>query len=467
MTVAKGPDLLLRDVEVDGRLVDVVVHGGLVEVIGPTGSAARSGTRVLDGRGGALIPGLHDHHIHLFATAALDRSVRCGPPHVRTAVELAAALGAAPGDGWIRGVGYHERVAGDLDRDTLDRLVGDRPARIQHRSGAQWVLSSAGCRAVGLDAGPAPPGAELDAQGRPTGRLRRLDAWLRERIPPEPAPDVAALSRRLARFGVTGLTDATPVETVDELRALADFRVVQHLQLTGSPALADAPFPEGVGRGPVKVVLGDHDLPLFDVVVAWFARAHAAGRPVAVHCVTRVAIVLATAALQTTGSHPGDRIEHASVTPLDLLGDLVELGVTVITQPAFVAERGDDYLADVEPADVGDLYRCASLLAGGVPVAGSTDAPYADPDPWRAIAAAVERTTPDGVVLGADERLAPRAALDLFLAPLDHPGGPPRRVEVGAPADLVLLAAPLAIALREPAADLVTATILGGAPLDP
>jgi predicted amidohydrolase YtcJ len=468
-----GSDLVLRDVEVDDRRVDVVVRGGAVEAIGPTGSIATSptirtsgtsGTRVLDGRGGALIPGLHDHHIHLFATAALDRSVRCGPPHVRTRDQLAAALRAAPGDGWIRGVGYHERVAGDLDRDALDRLVGDRPARIQHRSGAQWVLSSAGCRAVGLDAGAGdrPPDAEVDDRGRATGRLRRLDAWLRDRTPSEPTPDVAALSRRLAGFGVTGLTDATPIETVDELRALAGAGVVQHLQLTGSPALADAAFPDGVARGPVKVVLGDHDLPPFDDVVAGFTRAHAAGRPVAVHCVTRVALVLAMAALQTTGSRPGDRIEHASVAPLELLGDLVELGLTVITPPAFVAERGDDYLADVDPADVADLYRCASLLEGGVPVAGSTDAPYADPDPWRSIAAAIDRTTPDGVVLGAGEALTPRAALDLFLTPLDDPGGPPRRVAVGAPADLVLLAAPLDIALREPASDLVTATILGG-----
>lgn len=456
--------LLLRDVEVDGRRVDVAVRDGHVAAIGPApGSLSPdAGEPVVDGHGGALIPGLHDHHIHLFATAALDRSVRCGAPHVRTPEDLGRALRSAPGTGWVRGVGYHERVAGDLDRYGLDAHLPDRPVRLQHRSGAQWVLNSAACAAVGLDTGPLPDGAERDERGRATGRLRRLDGWLRGRVPAEPAPDVAALSRRMAAWGVSGLTDATPVTTPDELAALAGAGVVQHLQLTGSPTLTEATFPAGVARGPVKVVLGDHDLPPYDDVAAWFARAHRAGRPVAVHCVTRVALVLALAAWAEIGAHPGDRIEHASVTPPELLGTISELGLTVVTQPAFVAERGDDYLADVDPADRGDLYRCASLRDADIAVAGSTDAPYADPDPWRSIAAAVARTTPEGAVLGADEALAPRAALDLFLAPLADPGGPPRRVRAGAPADLVLLAAPLDLALREPAAELVTTTVIAG-----
>ena len=55
-------------------------------------------------------------------------------------------------------------------------------------------------------------------------------------------------------------------------------------------------------------------------------------------------------------------------------------------------------------------------------------------------------------MLGADERIPARRALDLFLAPLDDPAGPPRRVAVGAPADLCLLAEPLDVALADPAA---------------
>ncbi|HKX70186.1 MAG TPA: hypothetical protein VJM75_03110, partial [Acidimicrobiales bacterium] len=67
-------DLLLREVIVEGRLVDVRASGGLIAAVGPR-LAAHSGETVIDGGRGALVPGLHDHHIHLLALAAAERSV--------------------------------------------------------------------------------------------------------------------------------------------------------------------------------------------------------------------------------------------------------------------------------------------------------------------------------------------------------------------------------------------------------
>ena len=66
-------------------------------------------------------------------------------------------------------------------------------------------------------------------------------------------------------------------------------------------------------------------------------------------------------------------------------------------------------------------------------------------------------------MLGPAERITAERALAMFLTPLDDPAGRPRRVEVGAPADLCLLATPLATALADPAAATVAATIHAGA----
>ncbi|HEX6568080.1 MAG TPA: hypothetical protein VF015_02915, partial [Acidimicrobiales bacterium] len=109
-----NPDVLFRNVDVDGALVDVRVAGAAVAEVGR--SLRPGGARVVDGDGGALVPGLHDHHIHLLATAAARASVAVGPPVVRDHRGLAAALRRAdragkPG-GWLRAVGYHESVAG-------------------------------------------------------------------------------------------------------------------------------------------------------------------------------------------------------------------------------------------------------------------------------------------------------------------------------------------------------------------
>lgn len=175
------------------------------------------------------------------------------------------------------------------------------------------------------------------------------------------------------------------------------------------------------------------------------------------HCVTRIGLVLALAAWDEVGVVDGDRIEHGAVIPVELIPALHERGLIVVTQRSFVSERGDAYLDDVDADDVTGLWRCASLLERGVAVAGSTDAPFGHPDPWRAVAAATERTTPSGRLLGGDERLDADRALRLFLGT----AGDLRRertVERGAPADLVLLDRPLVEALRVPSSDHVVAT---------
>ena len=148
------------------------------------------------------------------------------------------------------------------------------------------------------------------------------------------------------------------------------------------------------------------------------------GRTVAVHCVTREALVLALAGWDLVGAIPGDRVEHASVVTPGLAARMAALGLTVVTQPAFVACRGDRYLDEVDPDDVPHLYPWRTLITAGVPVAGSSDAPFGDADPWRAMEAATARRTPSGRVLGSGERLSRPAALALYLGPWRSPGGP-------------------------------------------
>ena len=461
-----GPNsLVIRGATLLGQRdpVDVRLAGGLVSEVGRR-LVARADDEVVAADGALLLPGLHDQHLHLLALAAAGRSVRAGPPEVADRRALGTALRSAPADrhGWVRAVGYHQSVAGLLDRWALDDLEPRRPVRLQHRSGALWMLNSAAVTAVGLDAAVV-PGLERDGAGRPTGRLFRLDHWLRARLPPSGPPDLGAVGARLAAWGVTGITDATVTTGSAEVELLArsvgSGSLPQRVTVMGPLGLV-APPDSGLTLGPVKVVLADDDLPDPDGLAETVVAAHAEGRPVAVHCVTRAELVVAVAALQAGGAARGDRLEHGGVIPPTMFADLVALGVTVVTQPGFIAERGDAYLDEVDPADRGDLYRCASLLAAGVPVAAGSDAPFGPASPWRAVRSAVERTTPSGRPLGPDERLAPPRALGLFLGPPADPGGPARAVAPGAPADLCLLRGSLAEAVDDD--DPVTLTVIGG-----
>ena len=455
-------DLLIRDVELDGRpKLDVRVAAGRIVEIG----ARLSGPEPdLDGRGGALLPGLIDHHIHLFGLAAQAASV--GLEDATSSAALAKALrdGAArlpPGD-WLRGVGYHEEAGELLDRRILDRIVADRPVRLQHRTGGLWVLNSAALDLVVDES--APDGVERDERGAPTGRIWRGDDWLRTRLGRSP-PSLAGISADLARRGVTGVTDASvtndQAQTEVFARAVADGQWRQRLMLMSGGGLA-APTDDRFQVGPVKLLLDDDRLPDLDGVVAAMVQAHAWGRKVAVHCVAAGELAFALAAFEAAGCVPGDRIEHGGVIHPPATLQIAELGLTVVTQPGFIAERGDRYLAQVDSADLDALYPCASLMRAGIKVAGSSDAPYAAADPWAAMAAAVSRTTRSGRPLGLDERITPRRALDLFLGAFDDPGGPARRVAVGAAADLCLLQGPLDAALARPDASWMAATVVGG-----
>jgi predicted amidohydrolase YtcJ len=425
--------LIQRAALLDGTEADIRAGERIVEV---GDLAPNKGEDVFDAAGGTVIPGIHDHHVHLRSAAAALTSVRVGPAEVRGRDDLARALAdaAVGSDGWIRAVGYHEAVAGPLDRDLLDEVSPPVPVRVQHRSGVLWTLNSAGLTRVGLT-------------DHPDGRLRSADHSWSDTLQRNEG-GLAEISRRLSAYGVTGVTDATPdFEVSDIVKLLAAHRRGELRQRVHCLA-------------PGKRILHDGDLDL-DELAAWIADRHAADAPVAVHCVTAAQLVVTLSALREVGTHPQDRIEHAAVVPDDSIADLAELDVMVVTQPNFVAERGDQYLADIPAAEHRELWRLASLRSAGVKVALSTDMPFGDGDPWTSMRAAVRRTTATGAVLGADECVSAREALTMFLGTSTRPTDA-RAIAPGQPGDLCVLAAPPAEVLCELDSTMVAAAVIAG-----
>lgn len=454
---------LLSDVEIGGRAgLSLRIEGDTIAAIGRLRPVA-SDELIIDGEGGALIPGLHDHHIHLRSWAAALGSVWLGPPHVSDATTFAQALKsaarAAPG-GWIRGVGYHESVAGPLDAAALDAIVSASPVRIEHRTGAMWFLNSPALDRIGATAA-SEPAVERDRHGTPTGRLARGDAWL-ARVAGDGPPDLAAVGRAAAARGVTAFTDADPFRDPRAVAHLAGAiesgAIAQRVVAMGQPGL-ELPAHPRLTLGPVKILLDDDSAADIAELGERIRTARAEDRAVAIHCVTRLQLVAALVALADAGSTSpgGDRIEHGSVIPAELIADLVRLGLTVVTQPGLLAERGDAYRADVEADDFGSLYRCRSLVDAGVPVLLSTDAPYSAPDPWAAIRAASDRRTPTGAVIGAAEAISREDALNRLTSAVQP--------YIGAPADLCLLPEPLDRVLARSAAPQVAATFVAGKPV--
>jgi predicted amidohydrolase YtcJ len=425
--------LIQRAHLLDGRIVDLRVTSQIDDVADSL--APWLAETVFDAAGGTVIPGLHDQHVHLRAAAAALDSVQVGTAQVHNRADLAQTLASAPvgADGWIRAVGYHESAAGPLDRWVLDELIDTVPVRIQHRSGVLWFLNSAGLAAVGLPS-------------HPDGRLRSYDSW--SDAVARRDTSLATISRRLLSYGVTGVTDATPGLGPDDIVTLTE----EHRHGTLHQRVH--------WLAPGKRILHDDSLDLYELT-DWIAGRHRNGGAVAVHCVTAGQLVVTLAALRAAGTHPGDRIEHAAVVPADTIAELADIGVLVVTQPNFIAERGDQYLADVDPGDQPALWRLASLRQAGVRVALSTDLPFGGADPWAAMRSAVHRTAPSGAVLNPDECVSAATALTMFTGHAERPDVA-RTIEPGQPGDLCVLGGPPAEVLDTLDADLVIATVVAG-----
>jgi predicted amidohydrolase YtcJ len=347
---------------------------------------------------------------------------------------------------------------------------------VQHASGKAWFLNSAALERLGVldqshgvaayTASPVPEGLERDGSGIPTGRLFRSDDWLRSRLSAALAPDLAALSQDLVRLGITGVTDASADNDNAQADALGRARdagaLVQRLRLMGGPDLSRDRLPDQIELGERKLLLDDDALPDMDVLLDAIRAARESGRGTAWHCVSRAELLYALYALDAAG--PGrsrDRIEHAGVVPPECLPLLAQRSLVVVTQPLFIAARGDRYLEQADPDDIPCLYRLQSLRRAGVALGLSSDAPYAAPDPWAGMRAAVERRTAGGHVVGIEEALTPEQALAGYLSPLASPGGGLRSVAT-ARGDLCLLDRPWSAARGDLHAGLVRAVIIAG-----
>jgi predicted amidohydrolase YtcJ len=439
------------------RAAAIAVGQGRVLALGSRSALrylAGARTERVDCHGATVLPGLIDPHLHLFALAARQAHLDCAAPHIETVDDLLAAVAGAsralPPGGWLRGESLDEGCLGRLPTAAeLDAASGGRPVRLRHRSRHASVLSAT---ALGrLDARAAVGRVGSASSGLVVGReerLRRLVGPLPEAVL---AGGFATAARELAALGVTAVEDATPRSR----RALGP--LCGAVERGTFPLRVHAMRPLGsrawaaVGRmrpGAVKLMVEEEPAglrPRPSTLARRIVGAAAAGAQVAVHCVGAATLVAALAAFAVVPRRHRvgrrHRLEHVAECPPALVPSIAGLGLTVVTNPAFIYWRGDAYRRETDGPARSWLYRARSLAAAGVALAGASDAPVIPPNPWLAMAAARTRETAGGALLGRQERLGAMAALRLFTTGAAYALGDDRlgRLVPGGPADLVLV----------------------------
>lgn len=198
----------------------LLVDEDRITAVLPAAAHAPAADQVVDLRGGTLLPGFQDAHVHPVLAGLQLIGVDLTPAHSREGYLriVAEFADAHPDAAVLRGGGWFGDVfpGGFPSASDLDEVVADRPVVLySHDAHGVWV-NSAALRAAGIDASTVDPaGGRIfrDETGHPTGMLVEAAVGLIVCLLPEPDADtlVAALlaaQDRLHSIGVTAWQDA-------------------------------------------------------------------------------------------------------------------------------------------------------------------------------------------------------------------------------------------------------------------
>lgn len=150
-----------------------------------------------------------------------------------------------------------------------------------------------------------------------------------------------------------------------------------------------------------------------DTLTDWFFEVARAGLQAGVHAIGDAAIRQAVRCWRAVGDRldaegTGDtirrgrhRLEHAEVLPLDVLGDIADLGLVISAQPAFEARWGGPggmYEARLGSQRAAWTNPFRALADRGIALAFGSDANVTPMDPWPTVVAAEQRAHPEHAV---------------------------------------------------------------------
>ncbi len=194
----------------------VAIEGGRIAAVGGR-DVASGAAETVDARGGLVLPGFEDAHIHLLSGAREANGALLYP--LETVAEIQARIrdhaAAHPEHPWVLGRGWlYAAFPGELPTAALlDAVVPDRPAWMSCFDGHTSWANTAAMRLAGITREtPDPPAGVIvrDADGNATGAFKEEAQALIDRIVPQPteADDRVSIRRALAGLHATGITAA-------------------------------------------------------------------------------------------------------------------------------------------------------------------------------------------------------------------------------------------------------------------
>jgi hypothetical protein len=479
-----------------GRASAVGVVDGKIAAVGEECdlAAGRSpSTRMVDLEGSTMLPGFEDAHAHIWKLGSLLTSsldLRGSPSIEQIGLQLKERDSQLPAASWLQGRGFNEisMAEGRLpQRADLDRFVPNRPVLLTRTCGHVFVANSEALRIAGVTRDTVPPMGgviERGPDGEPNGVLHETAVGLVNRVLPAPngrdyrAMIDAALQRQLS-FGITASSDCGVLPGLLETYLEMDAEGVLPARMTVMPLAK----PDGGSSSPAK--MGRYRSPMLNVdtvkfladgglsggtaalsvpyrnsascgvtrfdteeLFALFAEFQNLGWRLCTHAIGDAAIEQVLSLYEQLPRNPYQgrhRIEHLGLASRKQMKRMVATGAIAVTQPIFLDELGENFMAYVPNALAEQVYPIRDMLDAGLTVAFSSDAPVVRNDaPLKGVEAAVLRRTAAGNCILPGQGISAQEALFAYTAAAAEASGEELSrgsIQPGRWADFVILSA--------------------------
>jgi predicted amidohydrolase YtcJ len=521
----RPPDLILHNariytVDTLNSVAEAVAIAGdrIVKVGSDRDVVALRGasTRVIDVRGAAVVPGLHDAHAHLVGLGASlqDVDLRGTQSYEEVVGRVRRRLGTSRPGEWIVGRGWDQNDWAEKDWPTHELLSAaspDNPVYLTRIDGHAGLANRKAMEAANLRPSTTDPvGGRIikSATGEPTGVLiDEAQSLVTSRIPPvsrEQLEDQIQLAdRELRRLGITTVHDAGAAgDTVDAYKRLIEagkIRTRLYVMLRGTlgelmPFFERGPLTDFANhRMAVRAIkvyadgaLGSRGAALLEPysdepgtsgllttppgeVYAQTLAAARAGFQVGIHAIgdranRQVMDVFERVQREVPESRGlRMRIEHAQILDRTEIPRFARLGVIASMQPTHATSDMPWAAARIGSARVEEgAYVWRKLLESGAVIASGSDFPVEDANPLLGFYAAITRQDSAGNPRGGwmpRERMTREEGLASFTrhaAFAAHAETLTGSIESGKLADLVVLSRDI---MRVPPRDILTTSV--------
>lgn len=428
----------------------IAIGDGSIVAVGSTADIrelADAKTRAVDLKGGFVVPGFIDNHVHFLSggMALAQVDLRDAATRAEFTKRIARAAAKTPKGQWIKDGNWdHELWGGELPtHDWIDKDTANTPVFISRLDGHMALANSLVLKLAGIDEKtPDPEGGTIvrDPNGQPTGVLKdNAMNLVYQVIPPLSDQELAdGLDRAMEHAVAHGVTQVHDMGGIEDWRVIELYRRAVASDKLRLRIYSFAPLVDGQKAAQYKKRNGTGDDWLrwggmkgfvdgsLGSTTAWFHKPYddapnTTGLTVSDPEQLRAAITAANkadlhVAVHAIGDRANDwlldafekveqagpkkdwrfRIEHAQHLSPAAIKRFGPLGVVASMQPAHAIDDGRWAEKRIGAERLKGTYAFRSLIDSGAHLTFGSDWPVAPLDPLTGVYAAVTRRTADG-----------------------------------------------------------------------